>query len=96
MNCINSPNDFCIMCGEYLPFNKRNALSNLIETRFIECFNITLDSLKHPWVPKTMCYTCINRLRRWRQGNIYGKFFSSPMIWREPVDHKNDCFFLFM
>ena len=93
MNCINSPDAFCIMCGNFVPSTKRNVFSELIKDRFIKCFDIPSNTLKHPWVPKTICANCKSRLKRWNAGNITAKFFSSPMVWREPKNHTDDCYF---
>lgn len=81
------------MCGHYLPANKRNVFSELIENRFTKCFNLSSESLKNSWVPQSICTTCMCKLRSWDTGNSSAKIFSSPMLWRQPRNHDTDCYF---
>jgi len=39
--CNNSPNDFCVVYGEYLPSNKRKVFSDSLQSLYIDCYNIS-------------------------------------------------------
>lgn len=45
------------------------------------------------WVPNIVCKPCVESLRYWSQGSRKGLQFGVPMIWTEPTNHLNDCYF---
>ena len=44
------------------------------------------------WAPHIVCKTCVESLRGWTNGMLKLKF-ALPMVWREPKNHFNDCYF---
>ena len=40
-----------------------------------------------------MCKCCTEHLREWTKGKRKGLSFGVPMIWREPQNHFDDCYF---
>lgn len=46
-----------------------------------------------PWIRNVVCKTCYEHLRQWKQGKRNSLKFGIPMIWREPKNHVDDCYF---
>ena len=45
------------------------------------------------WAHHKVCRTCVEGLRVWLKGNKKCMPFSIPMVWREPKNHHDDCYF---
>ena len=45
------------------------------------------------WAPHIVCKTCLEHLRQWTLGTRKSMRFGIPMIWREPRNHVDDCYF---
>lgn len=84
---------FCVVCGEYVPLKNRKSFSDLSKSRYSECFGISCKSLNNSWTPNIICNSCRIFLSQWKTRDYNVKRFSSPMIWREPSNHKTDCYF---
>ena len=56
-------------------------------------FQVPLGDQKKNWAPHVVCHNCEEMLRDWRKGKRKGLPFGVPMVWREPKDHLNDCYF---
>ena len=49
------------------------------------------DQDKH-WAPHIVCRPCVETLRAWTHGKKKMRF-GIPMVWHEPQNHLNDCYF---
>ena len=90
--CKYSPDSFCYVCGEYMVEKQRCNISNFVKDAYNAYFKIKLGDQDKPWAPHKVCTTCRETFRKWTQGERYMKFIV-PMVWREPTDHVNDCYF---
>ncbi|GFS62727.1 uncharacterized protein TNCV_3201771 [Trichonephila clavipes] len=45
------------------------------------------------WAPHVVCSVCVEELRQWFQLKKKSFRFAVPMIWREPQNHSDDCYF---
>ena len=45
------------------------------------------------WAPKFCCNSCSRTLLGWTKGTHTSMPFAIPMVWREPKNHLNDCYF---
>lgn len=94
MNCENLVNHFCIVCGNYFPSGFLENLTTNLLSSYDECFGLSSqDFIDNSWVPNSICRTCQSSLSYWKSGVRSKQPFFSPMIWREPRNHENDCFF---
>lgn len=50
--CVNSPNLFCYICGEFTPKLKENPLSDLIKQCDLAYFDRDVKNQDKTWVPK--------------------------------------------
>lgn len=91
-SCVNSSSKFCCMCGEYVIVKKRREITDYVRELFELYFGMSLRNTDKYWVPNRICSGCRSGLCRWaKTGKYYS--LSQPMIWREPRNHMNDCYF---
>ena len=45
------------------------------------------------WAPHIVCKQCVEHLRQWTKKDRKSLRFGIPMIWREPKNHFDDCYF---
>ena len=43
--------------------------------------------------PHIVCKACVENLRKWTNGTLASLRFGVPMVWREPKNHFDDCYF---
>lgn len=84
--CKNNPDIFCIVCGRYTAASFR--FSETLKKKYKECFAIEIDSLSNCFTPNVICSRCRNILNKTKK-----QIFSSPMKWRKPSNHVEDCYF---
>lgn len=93
-SCANDPNKFCYICGKYALAKQRRNITELIEEAYQKYFDFPIANQDKPWVPHKVCVSCHSILTRWKKGDPNSQIllFSIPIIWREPMSHK-DCYF---
>ena len=92
-SCLNDPDVFCYICGQYTLKPNRNHVTSFIKRAYLAYFGVKLGDQDKPWVPHIVCKTCTEHLRQWTQGKRKSMNFGIPMIWREPQNHHDDCYF---
>lgn len=92
-SCLNNPNTFCYICGEYVVKKFRKPINDFVKKTYFEYFKIQITLLDRPWLPKIVCKLCAEHLRQWASGKRAHMKFSVPMIWSEPKNHFDDCYF---
>ncbi|CAH2086043.1 unnamed protein product [Euphydryas editha] len=90
---LNNPNTFCYVCGEYVVKKLRKPITEFVKKAYFAYFKIEIKDLDRPWLPKIVCKMCIEHLRQWTSGKRAHMKFSVPMIWSEPKNHFDDCYF---
>lgn len=91
--CLNNPNHFCYICGEYVFKNCRKVISELVKNTYSLYFKMLLDKNEKSWAPDCVCKSCVEYLRLWKSGKRKAFKFLTPTIWREPRNHLDDCYF---
>lgn len=92
-SCLIDPKCFCFICGQYVFKKYRKSITDFIKTAYTEYFKVQMCNLDKPWVPKTVCQNCVVSLRQWKSAKRSSLKFQTPMIWREPKNHHDDCYF---
>lgn len=92
-SCINNPDTFCYICGTYVIKKFRKPLTAFVKKAYFDYFNIKIKELTVPWLPKIVCKLCVEHLRQWASGKRAHLKYSVPMIWSEPKNHLDDCYF---
>ena len=89
--CSNSPDVFCYVCGEFILAKDRRKITEKAEKSYLRYFGVkTMDK---PWTPHVICKACQVKFIRWEGGAPSPFKFGVPMIWREPENCINDCYF---
>ena len=84
---------FCYICGKYTPKHQRKGITDFVKQSYFAYFDVKLGYEDKPWAPHKVCKTCVENLRLWKNGKLKGLRFGVPMVWREPQNHHDDCYF---
>lgn len=96
VQCKNSPDDFCYVCGEYIKLVEwKKRISKAHERAYLSYFGINITDQTKNWIPHSICRDCHLGLIRWMNDcdGYSGLKFSKPMCWHEPKNHTTDCYF---
>lgn len=91
--CLNNPNHFCYICGQYVFKDSRKVISELVKNTYFEYFGKLLDKNNKSWAPNCVCKSCMEYLRLWKSGKRSAFKFGTPTIWREPQNQHEYCYF---
>ena len=91
--CKNKPDLFCYICGEYTLSPNRNEVTDFLKRVYKAYFGMKLGDQDKPWAPHIVCKVCTESLRNWSKGCKTSMKFGIPMVWREPKNRVNDCYF---
>lgn len=92
-SCVNHPDVFCYVCGEYTFIENRKPISDFLKRAYLAYFSVKLGDQDKTWAPHSVCKTCTEHLRQWTNGKRRNLKFGVPMVWREPRNHVDDCYF---
>ena len=92
-SCKSHPDSFCYICGEFKITDERNCVTEFIQKAYHAYFGVRLGDQDKPWAPHVVCKTCVEYLRQWTQFSRKALKFGIPVIWREPKNHTDDCYF---
>lgn len=90
--CLNYPDEFCYICGRYILIKQRENITEFIKKAYHAYFDVHLGDQDKSWAPHTVCNTCKRTLTYWTEGKRSFSF-GVPMVWREPTNHADDCYF---
>jgi hypothetical protein len=90
---INSPDIFCYICGQFVIKKQRRNIQDFEKKAYYAHFGMKLGDKDKSWAPHKVCCICVEELRQWTQGMKKSLPFGIPMIWREPGNHSDDCYF---
>ena len=92
--CKNSKDNFCYVCGLFTDKGHRKTITPLLKKAYELYFDSKLDLCKS-WAPGIFCSTCASILSGWLRNSATNTTmpFGVPMIWREPRNHTDDCYF---
>lgn len=91
--CLNSPDSFCYICGNFTIPSQRTNISEFVRQSYYAYFKVKIGDQDKKWAPHKVCKQCVESLRMWTKGTRDKLSFGIPMIWREPKDHSSDCYF---
>lgn len=91
--CVNHPDIFCYICGCYTTGKQRQNITPFVKNAYFQYFGIKLADQDKAWAPHKVCRACVEGLRNWKSGKRESMPFGVPMVWREPTNHSDDCYF---
>lgn len=71
----------------------RLNVSDFVKQAYMDYFGKPLETNIKPWIPNLVCKSCVESLRLWANKKRPTFKYKSPMIWREPSNHHDDCYF---
>jgi hypothetical protein len=92
-NCANSADSFCYICGEVTLASQKRAISPIVKKAYQFYFGCKIGDQDKVWAPHICCSTCARDLPKWLKGEKVAMPFAVPMVWREPSNHVNDCYY---
>ena len=90
--CVNLPDEFCYVCGEYIIKGDERNITNQVKKLYFAYFGVKLGDQDKSWAPNKVCLQCLRDLGLWFAKKEALKF-GIPMVWREPSNHSDDCYF---
>ena len=94
--CMANLDVFCCICGKYTLEQRRVKITEFVKKVYYAYFGVKLGDQDKPWVSHVACKSCIEHLREWTHKKRKTRLafaLESPMFWREPSNHLNDCYF---
>lgn len=92
-SCHNDPNVFCYMCGDHMVKEHRFNVRELTRKAYQAYFGGKLGDQDKSWAPHKVWKNCTDTLRLWTQGKVKSMKFGVTMVWQEPRNHHDDCYF---
>ena len=71
----------------------KRPIGEFVKNAYYAYFKIKLGDQDKDWAPQVVCKVCEEGLRHWAKGNRKSLPFGIPMVWREPQNHHDDCYF---
>lgn len=68
-------------------------MSDFVKKAYLDYFGLPLPTNTKPWIPSLVCKNCVESLRLWANKKRPSFKYKAPMIWREPSNHHDDCYF---
>lgn len=91
--CAEKMESFCYVCGKFETKYFRRLINDSIADLYSKCYKPSMNNLDKPWVPKSICNSCRLSMTRWNDKTRDTFVVTQPTIWREPMNHANDCYF---
>ena len=91
--CRNKPDVICYTCGTYMMAKYRFNVRNFTKRAYEAYFGIKLGDQDKSRALHKMCKHCTETLPLWTQGKVSSMRFGVSMVWIEPKNHHDDCYF---
>ena len=91
--CKNNPNIFSYTCEEFTTKKNRKPIDDFYRKAYHGYFQVKLGDQDRSRAPYVVCKTCKDHIRQWTNGTRKSLRFGIPMVWREPQNHSDGCYF---
>jgi len=92
-NCVNSPDNFCYICGKVTFSTRKRPLTPMVRKAYECYFGCKVGDQDKKMGSSCLFISCATILREWLNDKGRSVPFALPMIWKEPTDHLTDCCF---
>jgi hypothetical protein len=92
-SCQNKLNSFCYICSKVALKLQRKPLLQLMRKGYDLYFGCKVRDQDKVWAPKICCSSCSRTLAGWLTGTHKLMRSALPMVWRQPREHLNNCYF---
>ena len=90
---LNKANSFCYVCGDFTIVAQHQTITSLLRTAYFHYFDCKIGDQDKFWAPHICCKPSYNGLTAWFNGKKAAFNFAVLMVWREPRNHVDDCYF---
>ena len=73
--------------------SQARPFSENVKKAYFKYFGVLVGDQDKQWAPHVCCVTCSVSLVQWMKGKRKKMPFAVPMVWREPTNHFDDCYF---
>ncbi|GBL81380.1 hypothetical protein AVEN_143679-1 [Araneus ventricosus] len=91
--CYNDLNKFCYICGEVTIKKQQRNITDFVKKLYFAYFGVKLGDQDKSWASHIVCCVCVGELKQWLSGEQKSLGFGIPIIWREPSNHSDYCYF---
>ena len=84
---------FCYTCGEFVFKENRNTIDEFYKKACYTYFKIKLGNQDKTSAPHIVCKSCKESPRLLTTGKKIALKLEIPIIWHEPANHFDDCYF---
>jgi hypothetical protein len=92
-SCQHKLSNFCYICGKVVLESQRKPLSRCMRKACELYTGCKIGDQDKIWVLKMCCSSCSRILAGWLKGTHKWMPFAVPMVWHEPQDNSNICYF---
>ena len=85
-SCLNHPDRFCYVCGKFTQASQKKNSTKSVKVEYknyLGCKKVTIYMLRK----------LLTGLALWLNGKQKSMSFAVPMMWWEPTNYANDCYF---
>ncbi|KAF2899006.1 hypothetical protein ILUMI_07173 [Ignelater luminosus] len=68
-------------------------ITEFVKKVYFAYFDVKLRDEDKPWAPHKVCSIYVEELRQWSQGEKQSFRYGVPIVWREPTNHSDYCYF---
>ena len=91
--CLKKANSFCYVCGDFTTVSQRRTITSFLRTAYFHYFDCKIGDQDKSWAPHICCKPCYNGLTAWINAKKAAFNFAVPMVWREPPNLADNCYF---
>ena len=91
--CVNLVDNFCYTCGETTFSSQKRTMTPLVKTAYQHYFGMKVGDQDKSWTPHLCCSSSSVTLRKWLKNKKRSLAFAVLMVWREPKNYRDDCYF---
>lgn len=72
---------------------QRQNITSFVRNAYHAYFKVKIGDQDKSWARHVVCRACVEALRNRIKGRKKSLSFGVPMVWREPKNHSDDCYF---
>ena len=92
-SCKNKLSSFCFICSKAVLKSQRKPLSKLIRKTYELYFGSKVRDQHKVWALLICCSSCSRTWEGWLKGTDTSMLFGVQIVWHDPQDHRNNCYF---
>ncbi|KRZ93790.1 hypothetical protein T08_7081 [Trichinella sp. T8] len=74
--------------------SNRQQITDFVKKAYFAYFGIKLGDQDNSWATiHIVCHTCVEQLRKRSKKTLKSLPFGVPVVWQEPQNHVDDCYF---